>query len=380
MRARAIKTRTGVPVVAAALTLAAAATAWAPGSAFAANLFGLIDTGEFYRSSNDGATWSAIGAIPVQDAVGLAAGSSSSEFYLASRSGTIYRSANGGTIWAPVGAVTASDAAGFVLGPYGDVLVLTRTGTLYASSNQGATFTATAALIGSDWVSLARGPLGRLYALTETGQIAESKDQGATWSTVGAITTSSAVSIRRLGPELYVLARTGEVYRSLNYGVSWIAVGALSEGNISALVDLGGKLVAATKEGEVAASSNGTSWSWVGAINQLHVMALGTDTPQVTGVETDPSPPRFQVSRPYPNPRVGAGGATFPFVLSKADNVRLELYDVRGRLRAVRSFESMAAGPAAIRWDPPGLNPGAYFVRFVSESGATAQVTWRLVR
>lgn len=351
-----------------------------PGQAIAANLFGLLDTGEFYRSMNNGVTWSAIGTIPAHDAVGLAAGATPSELYLASRSGTIYRTTNGGTDWTAIGTVTASDVAGFVLGPYGDVLVLTRTGTLYSSSNQGANFSVVASLTGSDWVSLARGPLGRLYALTETGQVAESQDQGATWTTAGVITMYGAVAIRRSGAELYVLAKTGEVYRSLNYGVSWIPVGALSQGSMSALVELGGQLVAATKEGEVATSSNGASWSWIGTINQLNVMALGTDTPQVTGVETDAAPPRFQVLRPYPNPRVGAGGATFPFVLSKADNVRLELYDVQGRLRAVRLFESMAAGPAAIRWDPPGLTPGAYFVRFVSESGATAQVTWRLVR
>ena len=353
---------------------------FAPAQALAASLFGLIDTGELYRSTNNGVTWSTIGAIPVHDAVGLAAGTNASELYLASRSGTIYKSTNGGTGWSAVGAVTASDVAGFLLGPYGDVLVLTRAGTLYSSSNQGSNFSAIASLTGSDWVSLARGPLGRLYALTETGQVAESQDQGATWSTAGVITMYGAVAIRRLGAELYVLAKTGEVYRSLNHGVSWLAVGALSQGSMSALVELGGQLVAATKEGETATSSNGASWSWVGTINQLNVMALGTDTPQVTGVESDPVPPKFQVSRPYPNPRVGAGGATFPFVLSQADNVRLELYDVRGRLRAMRSFESMPAGPAAIRWDPPGLNPGAYFVRFVSESGATAQVTWRLVR
>ncbi|MGH7681610.1 MAG: T9SS type A sorting domain-containing protein, partial [Candidatus Eiseniibacteriota bacterium] len=352
----------------------------APIQALAANLFGLLDTGELYRSTNNGATWSAIGAIPVHDAVGLAAGTSASELYLASRSGTIYRTTNGGTDWTAVGAVTASDVAGFLLGPYGDVLALTRTGTLYSSSDQGANFSAITSLTGSDWVSLARGPLGRLYALNETGQVAESQDQGKTWTTAGAITMYGAVAIRRLGAELYVLAKTGEVYRSLNYGGSWLPVGALSQGSMSALVELGGQLFAATKEGETATSSNGASWSWVGTINQLNVMALGTDTPQVTGVQSDPVPPRFQVSRPYPNPRVGAGGATFPFVLSKADNVRLELYDVQGRLRAVRPFESMSAGAAAIRWDPPGLNPGAYFVRFVSESGATGQVTWRLVR
>jgi hypothetical protein len=195
------------------------------------------------------------------------------------------------------------------------------------------------------------------------------------------ITTSSAVSIRRLDAQLFVLASTGEVYRSINYGVSWIAVGALSQGSMSALVDLGSQLVAVAREGEVASSLNGASWTWVGAINQLNVVALGTDAPQVTGVAEDQSPPRFVVAAPYPNPRVGIGGATFPFTLLGADRVRLELYDVQGRLRAARPFESVgSAGAHAIHWEPAGIAPGTYVARFVTGSGRSASVKWTFVR
>jgi hypothetical protein len=347
----------------------------------ATNLFGLVDTGELYKSTNSGTSWSAVGAIPVHDAVGLAAGSSSSELYLASRSGTVYRSTNGGTTWSAVGAVAASDVAGFALGPFGAVLVLTSTGTLYSSGDQGATFTALAALAGSDWVSLARGPLGRLYALTKTGQVAESKDQGATWATVGVITTSDAIAVRRLGGQLFVLASTGEVYRSIDYAKTWVPVGALSQGSMSALVDMDSQLVAAAKEGEVATSSNGASWGWVGAINQLNVVSLGTDAPQVTGVADDQTPPKFVAAAPYPNPRVGVGGAAFPFTLPHADRVRLELFDARGRLRERRAYESFSTGGLqSIRWEPSALVPGTYLVRIVSESGLTARVKWTLVR
>jgi hypothetical protein len=357
------------------------ASAIAPAGALAATVFGLLDTGELYRSTNNGVTWSAIGAIPVRDAVGLAAGSNSTDLYLVSRSGTVYRSTNAGTTWSAVGAVAASDVSGFALTAFGNVLVLTSTGTLYASSNQGATFTAIAALAGSDWVGLARGPLGRLYALTRSGQVAESQNQGTAWATVGVITTSDAVAIRRLGAQLFVLASTGEVYRSLNYGVSWIAVGALSQGSMSALVDLGAQLVAATKEGEVASSANGASWAWVGAINQLDVVALGTDTPQVTGVVDEESPPKFAMAAPYPNPRAGAGGATFGFTVPAPDRVRLELYDVRGLFLAARPFETIATGGAhAIRWEPASLSAATYLVRLVTESGHTAQTKWVVLR
>jgi len=363
------------------LLLSAELLGASPRPADATNIFALLDTGEFYRSANNGSAWSAIGAIPVIDAVGLAAGSSSSELYLASRSGTVFRSINGGTSWGAVGAVTASDVRGFTLTPTGKVLVLTASGTVYASSDQGATFTAIAGLVGSDWVGLARGPLGRIDALTKTGQVAESRDEGTTWATVGVVTTSDAVAIRRLGAQLFVLASTGEVYRSLNYGASWIAVSALSQGSMSALVDLGGQLVASTREGEVASSANGASWAWVGAINQLNVVALGTDTPQVTGVEGEESLPRFSVAAPYPNPRVGAGEATFGFTLPAADLIQLELFDVRGRLVASRPFEAIpAAGSRSIRWEPPPLASGTYLVRFRTASGRSAATKLTVTR
>ena len=356
-------------------------TSMSTGSALAApNVFGLLDTGELYKSTNGGTTWSAIGAIPVRDAVGFAAGSTSSDLYLVSVSGTVYRSTNGGTSWSAVGAVAASDVSGFAIAPFGNVLVLTSTGTLYSSSNQGATFTAIAALAGSDWVGLTRGPLGRLYALTRTGQIAQSDNQGTTWATVGVVTTSQAVAIRRLGAQLFVLASTGEVYRSLDYGTSWIAVGAISQGSMCALVDMGTQLVAATREGEVASSANGAAWSWVGVINQLDVVALGTDTPQVTGVENTPSAPKFAVSVPYPNPRMGAGGATFGFSLPEPDEVRLELHDALGRLVVARAFEPvLGSGPHQIRWEPPSLAAGTYIVRFVTKSGKATSTKWTIV-
>jgi Photosynthesis system II assembly factor YCF48 len=279
----------------------------------AATLFGLVDTGELYASLNNGATWAIRATLPTSDGVALAAGSSTTELYIAGRSGTVYRSTTGGSAWIAVGAVTASDVSGLSVNYDGSVLVLSLSGTIYRSTNQGTTFTAVAALTGSNWVSLARGPLGRLYALTRAGEVAESQDGGATWSVVGAVTVSNAVSLRRRGAELYILMETGEVARSLDDGRTWVTVGAMASSDMAALVDLDTSLVGASRTGEIATSANGVAWTWVGAINQLSVKALGTDTPQATGVESgEPSPPRFVLRTPYPNPSVGVEGLRSP--------------------------------------------------------------------
>jgi len=361
--------------------LVLAGVAWASSFAGAANLFAILDTGELYVSSTGGASWAAQGTLPVRDAVGLAAGATSSDLFMVTRSGSVYRSTDAGSSWTGVGAITASDVAGFAIGPFGAVLALTRSGSLYSSSNQGASFTAVAALAASDWVSLARGPLGRLYALAATGQVAESKDQGSTWSTAGVLTVSNAVAIRRLGNDLYVLTKTGEVYRSINYGAGWTPVGALISSSMGALVDMGGSLVAAAREGEVATSTNGAAWSWVGAINQLSVIALATDTPMVTGVAEESTAPRFLARAPFPNPSSGAAGATFSFSLPGADRVSVSLYDVQGRRAASRPEEVFAGvDQHAFRWAPQGLAAGTYFVRYTTASGRAAETRWTVVR
>ena len=59
----------------------------APCASHATTLFGLLDTGELYKSTDQGLNWTAVSTLPVRDAVALGAGVNSAELYLASRSG-----------------------------------------------------------------------------------------------------------------------------------------------------------------------------------------------------------------------------------------------------------------------------------------------------
>jgi len=196
---------------------------------------------------------------------------------------------------------------------------------------------------------------------------------------VGSVTASNAVSIRRLVASLYVLTETGEVYRSVNYGRAWIPVGAITASNMTVIVDAGSSLLAAAGTGEVYASSTGTTWSAVGAINQMKVVSLGSDTPLATGVETEDVTPLFVLRAPYPNPTTRSSGSTFTFETSTADRLRLEMYDIRGRLVAERSLDAFEfAGGHAISWQPIGLASGTYLVRALSESGQAATVKWTI--
>jgi len=157
-------------------------------------------------------------------------------------------------------------------------------------------------------------------------------------------------------------------------------VGAMTSSDMTALVDVGTSLVTAARTGEIATSADGVAWTWVGAINQLSVMALGTDTPQATGVESElPIPPRFVLRAPYPNPSSSRGGATFSFTIPQADFVRMEVYNAAGRLAASRETQWFPGpGTFPIRWEPGRLAAGTYVVRFTTGSGRVASTKWTL--
>lgn len=347
--------------------------------ALAANLFSLVDTGELYRSSDGGATWAAYATLPVGDAVGLAASTTASDLTIVTRSGSIYQSTDGGANWSAIGTITASDVASFTVLPDATVLVLTESGTLYASGDGGASFNALAVITASNCVSVSPGPLRRVYALTGSGEVYESQDDGVTWTPIGAVTASNAVAISRKATELFVLTETGEVYRSLDNGVSWLPVGAITASNMSAMLSDGASILAAARTGEIYQSPAGSMWTAYGTVNQLNVVALGSDVPLATDVLANGLPPKFAVRPPYPNPALSASGI-FLVNLNRPARVRLELYDVRGRLLAGRAETSLGAGLQAIDWAPRELPAGQYVVRYIVNGRASATATWTVVR
>ena len=151
---------------------------------------------------------------------------------------------------------------------------------------------------------------------------------------MGTIPVSDAVDIRRQGLNLVVLTGTGLTYKSADYGASWTAVGTASQVGMSGLTTLAGDLVAVSKEGLVARSGDGAAWSWVGAINQLNVIALANDDPTTDrGPRTTDFPRRprcWLLPGPilcfWPGPPLEV-----EFELQGAGRVELALFDLSGR-------------------------------------------------
>jgi hypothetical protein len=69
------------------------------------------------------------------------------------------------------------------------------------------------------------------------------------------------------------------------------------------------------------------------------------------------------------------------FDLAAPDVIKVELFDVAGRLRAVRQAEWVASGGRySLHWEPQGVPPGTYVARITTGSGSTYAAKWTLVR
>jgi uncharacterized repeat protein (TIGR03803 family) len=89
----------------------------------------------------------------------------------------------------------------------------------------------------------------------------------------------------------------------------------------------------------------------------------------------------FAVGAPVPNPGVARATTLFPIRLSAADAVKLELFDLSGRLVATRPFEELSGpGLHQVRWSPARIPAGDYFVRARTRSGLEGSTRWTVLR
>jgi hypothetical protein len=342
------------------------------GDAAAGTLFGLVDTGELYASTDGGVSWSVRATLPVRDEVALMARATSSDLLLATRSGSIYRSLDAGVSWSAVSAIPASDVIALA-GHQSTVLLLAATGGVFRSTDGGSSWAGVGSIAASDVVAAAYQGTA-WFALTRTGSVYRSSDDGATWTATSAITASNLVGLASWNSGLWAVNGTGDVWRSLDGGVTFTAVSTLSQIGITGLVAGFGELVACLGTGETAAGGGASSWTWRGAIPQLTVCALASDQPTTTGVET--GTPRFlRLTGPWPNP--ARGEVRIGLELAVPASVDLELLDLGGRAVATLAHhEWRAAGSLERAWRPRGLSAGLYLLR---ARAAGHEVTRRLV-
>ncbi len=339
----------------------------------ATTLFALVNTGEIYASTNQGTNWTILAVLPVRDAVGVAAGATSAQLYLATASGGFYSSSDAGSSWSGIGTVPANDVAGFLILPDVTLLLLTASGSVYRSTDQGVSFSGLASMTASNFVSLAQVPVTHnLYALTRSGDVFESLDEGSTWSDKGAFPVSDAVSLDGVGSALFALTGTGDVYLSQDGAADWQGIGTLSQVGVTALTHDGGTLLAGLGTGEVARSPDGINWTWQGTVNQMTVRSLGVDTPVSSGVGAGLGHPAFALDAPWPNPVRLGEDINLNLHLATGATVSLVLYGVGGRKVAERPAQVLPPGTTHVEWAPAAPTGSVYFVQMKAASGQVA--------
>ena len=80
-----------------------------------------------------------------------------------------------------------------------------------------------------------------------------------------------------------------------------------------------------------------------------------------TGLNSAKIPLDFNISQNYPNPFNSV--TTIKYTLLKSSHVRLEIYDMRGRLIKTLLNKVQAPSDYSVDWNPAGLSTGVYFYR-----------------
>ena len=313
-------------------------------------------------------------------------------------------------------------------------IVASRAGVLYAgvastldlsrSTDDGATWLRISVPVHAHAYSC--GPGEKLYIASEYGDVYQSTDRGAHWISIRkrGHTTDYSVSLATDDAGTIYLGRSGTISASHDGGGSWmeVSVGPSWQTIESFCQTRSGSMLAGTVEGIYASSDGGASWrfvrnggfwfiesDWNGVlymdagtsvyrsndglatleaiigwgqapwvVRSLCVSTggyiyVGTQSLGVFRSKEPIAPAAVPVSmtlgQNFPNPFNGR--TVFELYLPEASHVRVEVYDVQGRLVDVLRDEYLEVGRQLIAWNVPAISSGVYYCRVYA--GGTVQ-------
>ena len=251
--------------------------------------------GGVYKSTDGGATWSAVGLANKDiQALAIDPGNSNTVYAAAWYIG-VFKSTNGGNSWSAVNtgltdtrikalAIDPSNSGTLYAGTYGGVFKSSNGGTGWSSVNTGLTST--------DVRDLAVAPSDSkiVYAATESGYGFKSTDGGANWNAMTGPTDTRFISLAIDSSDsntVYVGSRYGKVLKSSDGGVSWstveihpiatyVAVLTVDPGDSSILY------AGTAADGVFKSTDRGVTWNDTG-LTSTYVMALAVGP---TGADT----------------------------------------------------------------------------------------------
>jgi photosystem II stability/assembly factor-like uncharacterized protein len=234
------------------------------------NLFAATNGGGMLLSSDSGATWTPINTGLSANMVVKYLNVAGSNIFCAT-SGNLYRSTNNGSSWTFLGAVgnplpsmfSSYTMSGTTLfagsdNTYNGVSFSTNNGTSWTQVNTGLScrLVTSVASIGTHVFA---GTWAGVYSSTNNGANWAEKDSG--------LNSKPAYCLIANGKDLYAGSFMGGVYFSQDSGISWtqISNGLPFETIVVALAMQGTDLFAATSNGIFLSTNNGASWTSISA-------------------------------------------------------------------------------------------------------------------
>ena len=220
-------------------------------------LAGLNGFGGVSRSTDNGATWTAVNSgLTITDVTAIAvnganlfAGTYLGGVFLSTNSGSSWRAVNSG-LSNPIVASLAVSGSSLFAGTYGGVFVSTNNGTGWTAVTSGLT---------DKLVNCFAASGTNLFAGSNGAGVYVSTDNGVNWIGVGPA-NASVRSLAVSGSSLFAGTTSG-VYHSTDNGQSW-SVAGMANIQVMSLAAAGTNLFAGTNGTGVYVSTNsGTSWT-----------------------------------------------------------------------------------------------------------------------
>jgi hypothetical protein len=320
------------------------------------------------QSTDDGVTWSWLPTmLPISNCVDMTS-DPAHNIVVVSETGELYRSVNQGTSWDSRGNIPVSDACAvwaitaltFVVTKSGDFYERDASGTWLLLGNVGA----------SDCVDVVPKPSGGWLVFTQSGDCWDVTTNPFSRSLVGNIGSSFVVAATSLTASVIAVTEQGDVAQSVNNGANWSWVGNVSQLSVVGLANKSGSIYLTTHTGEIARSTNqGSDWSWQGNVNQIGIKGITSDTLTLIGIEESSGIAALNILSVYPNP--SHGRFTVRFLASGRGNGRLRIFDVLGRDHGTLWQGSINHGVNVVNVKT-NLN-GLYFLLIESDKIKTAK-------
>ncbi|MDM7913784.1 MAG: T9SS type A sorting domain-containing protein [Candidatus Eisenbacteria bacterium] len=271
---------------------------------------------------------------------------------------------------------------------------------LYKTTNRGGQWVAKTATMPGVGITIAQSPSDvnvLYYGLNTLRTIYLSTDRGETWNQVGAAgLPTRAITRLKVHPSepgtvfaTYSGFANNNVYKSTDYGANWTSIGgslpALPCNAIEIDPDDPEILYVGTDLGVWRTEDGGGSWLPYGnglpnvvigdlkVVESTRTLRAGTygrglwEVPMAEAgtssvLESDLASKSLQILDVFPNPLQTGGLTSVRFALPSSGRVRVQLFDVTGRLIETPVDETMEAGTHRVEWSSRAPS-GMYFVR-----------------